>query len=710
MTEQYLSHDPESGLFYWTGGIETKDAPKRAGFRFWGGKQFWNGYPQKPWGTALPEPCWWSDDVVKASLLSKYADLSARKALASHTATVASSHAASAERDFPSPEGLNYLPYQVAGIIWATSRQSSLIADEMGLGKTIQALGAINAIDDIKSVLVLCPASLRLNWQREAEKWLVRHFKYKVLATTKCRPAEDDTFVIANYAKFAGRGAKSLIADLAEREWDLVIADEVHYIKNPDAARTKALLGYYNRKKKQQVPGLIDACKRRIFLTGTPVPNRPREMQGILGALDPEQFGNFFRFTKRYCAGHWDYVPQRGGGDRRVWNADGSSNLNELQARLRGTVMIRRLKEQVLKELPAKIRQIVPLEVSGRSLKKAIREQLKMYDKFQNEITSLKAQAKANKGRSAAKYQEAVDRLRNIQRVLFEQMSAQRAELAKAKAPYVIDHVNNMIDQGITKIIVFAHHREVIRMFREAWGSRMVEITGDTPNDARQVAVDRFQTDDDVEIFVGNIKAAGVGLTLTASSHVVFAELDWVPANMSQAEDRAHRIGQTNTVLVQHLVFDDSLDARMAKTLISKQAIADKALDTSTKIEMEFPEPPPKRERCSTPVEQLKAAPAKVEPRYPQFTPEQRATAFKVVQILSGVCDGAVSDDGVGFNGADTRYGNYLGSRHELTNKHTADVARFCRKYHRQLGPELTEALAELHKVSQEHAKAQKGS
>lgn len=158
-----------------------------------------------------------------------------------------------------------------------------------------------------------------------------------------------------------------------------------------------------------------------------------------------------------------------------------------------------------------------------------------------------------------------------------------RHETALAKAPAVVSHLKDAMEGNRDKLIVFVHHKDVIDAMADAMQEvGVVQVTGDTPMAARQDAVDAFQNDPEVRLFIGNIQAAGVGLTLTASSHVVFAELDWVPGNMTQAEDRAHRIGQKNAVLVQHLVLDGSLDARLARTLIEKQAVLDQALDEVT--------------------------------------------------------------------------------------------------------------------------------
>jgi ribosomal protein S14 len=171
----------------------------------------------------------------------------------------------------------------------------------------------------------------------------------------------------------------------------------------------------------------------------------------------------------------------------------------------------------------------------------------------------------------------------------FNAIAKLRHDTALAKVPAVIETLKDAVEQG--KVVCFAHHRDVVAAIAEAFGPVAVTLTGDTSMAARQAAVDRFQNDPTCLLFVGNIRAAGVGLTLTASSHVVFAELDWTPANVTQAEDRCHRIGQHDSVLVQHLVLEGSLDATMARMLVSKQIVLDAALDNPLAAQILSDEP-----------------------------------------------------------------------------------------------------------------------
>jgi Helicase conserved C-terminal domain len=276
----------------------------------------------------------------------------------------------------------------------------------------------------------------------------------------------------------------------------------------------------------------------------------------------------------------------------------------------------------------------------------------------------------------------AVEQLRKAQSVAFTEMAAMRRDVAIAKAPIVAAYVKDMLEDGDNKVIVFAHHIAVIDLLMTELGEyNPVKITGECSQQARQSAVDAFQADPKCRVFVGNIKAAGVGLTLTAASTVVFAELDWTPAGMSQAEDRAHRIGQKDNVLVYHLVFDGSLDATISKRLVAKQAIIDRALDNPTGAK-------PIVEAVTTievnEAEETEAAPDAI----PDETVE---LIHHGLRFLAGRdSDHARFENGIGFNGRDTAFGHKLADLPVLTQRQAAIGLKMCRFYRRQLAAIMT--------------------
>lgn len=474
--------------------------------------------------SAAPTPEFWElwrarkDDVKAAGYeVSKYkgswqVSEWTRPDAAEVEARVEASRATDAEIDIPVPDGLDYLPFQRAGIAYALGRESTLFGDEMGLGKTIQAIGVLNATLP-ETVLVVCPASLKLNWRNELERWLVNERRIDIVNGGEVFPADPDVVVI-NYDVLTKHAA-----ELHTREWGIVIIDEAHYCKNPKAKRTKAALAI--------------SADRKLLLTGTPIPNRPVELQPLAGYLAPEKFGNFFKFAKRYCDAH-----QNNWG----WDFSGSSNLPDLQERLRSSIMVRRLKADVLDDLPPKQRQVIVLDGAD------YREELR-----------LEALAEAALETTSPELR-------------FEELSGARHRMAVAKVPAILEHVRD-IDHPV---VIFAHHKDVVAALAAELDA--VTLTGDHTTEERQAAVESFQRGD-VQYFIGTIGAAGVGITLTRSSHVVFAELDWVPGNLSQSEDRCHRIGQHDSVLVQHLVVDGSIDARQVELVVDKQKVLDASLD-----------------------------------------------------------------------------------------------------------------------------------
>lgn len=616
---------------------------------------------------------------------------------AAKEAARALSRATDAAVDLPCPEGLAYLPYQKAGIAFAAGRPAALIADEMGLGKTIQLIGVINATG-AKSALVICPASLRLNWQRELSKWLTdKSLTVGVAESGKPFPRTD--VVVVNYDilhKFAD--------ELRARTWDVLGADEAHYIKNGKARRTKQVIGD-SKAGLRPIP-----ASRRILLTGTPIANRPIELWPLISYLDPTTWRDFFRFAKRYANGH-----HNGFG----WDFSGASNLDELQDKLRSTIMVRRLKKDVLTDLPPKIRQVITLPANGAG--KAVEAERRAMQRHEDAIAALMAAKELAKAESDEAYEAAVRRLRDATQAAFTELSKCRHEVALAKVPAVLEHLLNTE----AKVVAFAHHKDVIAALKaglEAEGRKVVCVTGDIAMVDRQASVDAFQNDPSVNVFLGNIQAAGVGLTLTASSHVVFAELDWVPGNVSQAEDRCHRIGQRDSVLVQHIVLDGSLDARLAQTIVAKQAVIDQALDVVADPRQEAEdtallaqpfdwaaateearkaveaarERQAQRERIKAARESDTGMPractdrltrAEMKVQAEQLTAEQIAAIHQGVRLLSAWDpDRALSRNDIGWNAVDGKLGHALAALPALTALQATLGKKLLAKYRRQLG------------------------
>jgi SWI/SNF-related matrix-associated actin-dependent regulator 1 of chromatin subfamily A len=645
-----LLYDSREHIFFCVSTYKEKDIPKGAGFR-------WN--PEKK--------RWWTGDKEKALKLIEYADKETKEALEYieklKEKALAASRAVDADIEIPCPGGLHYLPFQKAGIAFALERDRVLIADQMGLGKTIQAIGCINAHPHISKVLIICPASLKLNWQRELEKWLVnRELSIQIISGSKNNQIIFDTHIyIINYDIFKKHRW------LKRYYWDILIVDEAHYLKNPKTQRSREIYGY---KKNNIEP--VEA-KRKLFLTGTPIVNRPIELYPLISYLG--FYMEFWTYARRYCnAQKNDYG----------WDLSGASNLGELQEKLRTTIMIRRLKEDVLSELPPKIRQII--EVPAEGISAYIKRELscvRRYEEHKAELLAERDLAKASD--NEIEYQKAVERLRALGKIYFDEISKLRHDTAVAKLPSVIVHLEDMLE-NVDKIVVFAHHKDVIGGIMRAFPEISVKLTGDDSALARQSAVDEFQNNPEIRLFIGSITAAGVGITLTASSNVVFAELDWVPGNISQAEDRCHRISQLNSVLVQHLVVDGSLDAQLAKTVVKKQKVIDKALDK------EIPQIPD--DSFITEIHREdEVREEKAESLNASFTDNEKSNIVLALRQVASLCDGARSEDNTGFNKYDALVGKSLISQEHLTDKQAWLGKKIVKKYHRQIDEKLYKAL-----------------
>ncbi len=642
---------------------------------------------------------WHSSDPAAAARLVKYATPQCAEMISGivqqHAENIESSRATSSDVELPVPAGLDYLPYQRAGIASAITRRNVYFGDEMGLGKTIQAIGVFNADPEARTMLVIAPASLKINWQREVEKWATKDVKVG-RANGKTFPDDSHNVVVINYENVAKQRDA-----IDARTWDILVCDESQYLKSHKAQRTKAILG-------DRVSGDRGIRARRtVMMSGTPIMNCPIELWTTVQRLDPNGLGSdFMGFAKRYCNGK---------RTRFGWDFTGSSNLAELQDRLRAGIMIRRTKDQVLTELPAKIRQVIALE-PDRSTQKLIERQHGAADR----VDRLKAEIAARRA-AGGDYASDVGRLKEGQSAAFTEIARLRHEIAVAKIPAVIDHIKQSQDGGSKKIIVFAHHRDVVDAIQAEFGEAAVSITGETPQDKRQKAVDRFQTDPACTVFVGNMRAAGVGLTLTASSHVVMAELDWTPAAVAQAEDRAHRIGQKDSVLVQHLVFDGSLDAQMARTIVEKQNIADRALDTRDPASVQASADQARQAVEAAMLALSQRAPADEQAAHDaiaqaeqeaaesmearavweeknreamaSITPEQMAAVHQNLRSLAMVCNYAVVDDGTGFNKIDAKFGHDLANKETLSPAQAVAARNMVVKYKGQLGDAAVDAM-----------------
>jgi SWI/SNF-related matrix-associated actin-dependent regulator 1 of chromatin subfamily A len=427
----------------------------------------------------------------------------------------------------PAPLGLRYFPFQRAGIEFLASRDAALLADDLGLGKTIQLAGLLNYLPEISSCLIVCPASLKVNWQRELVRWLCGRPRSILVCDGGTADVAKADIVIINY-DLLGKFYNLLRA----RSWDLLSFDEGHYLKNPKALRTQ-----YARE-------LARGAQRQVILTGTPLLNRPAELWSLLNILEPERWANFYRFAHRYCA------PVR---TPWGWDFSGSSHPEELALELRKGLLLRRRKKHVLAQLPPIVRQAIPLAVDPSPLLQYLTERIAgLY------------------GFDPAHLPFEID----PEKVPFELISEIRRETGLLKTEAAVAFLQEQTTDYSEKVIVFAHHLNVLERLQNAFPGESVLVTGQTSLRARQEAVDAFQKPgSSIKYFIASTRAFSLGVTLTAASHVVFVEPDWTPALLDQAEARAHRIGQDSRVLVQYLVLENSLDEKILAAVQSKRAV-----------------------------------------------------------------------------------------------------------------------------------------
>jgi SWI/SNF-related matrix-associated actin-dependent regulator 1 of chromatin subfamily A len=527
---------------------------------------------------------WWSNMVEHASRLRDNCNERALHVMREHLSMLERSRAVDAKIEIPLSDavrrlGWDYLPYQRGGVAYAVQRRDTLIGDDMGLGKTIQAIGFVNYVKP-KSVLVVCPKSLVFNWRDEAMRWLVGDYEvWPAMKRDDEVPPRDGLFVIMNYEKIFG--GRRLDASLA-REWGTLIVDECHKIKNPDTQVSQAVLG---------PEGLMRRAQRTLFLTGTPIENYPKEIWPIAAAIAPAKFGDWWDFATRYLGLHQEErkrvtVDKETGLERqyvkKVWVDTGATRLGELQQRLRATFMVRRLKVDVMKELPPKRRQLITLEDSkvDWGSHPQFKRWKEIYDQKYDAVV-----ARLEAAKTEDEYREAALLLEKFTGVAFEEMSAFRHETALAKLPLCLKYLDELRASGLKNVVVFAHHEDVLKRTKEHLGDDAVLLYGGTSDKNREAGVKRFVSGG-AWAFLAQMRVGGAGLNLTNCKTGVFFEIDWNPGVLTQCEDRMCRIGQTEMVHIIHLILGGTLDANMVRKTVEKQAVIERTLDKLPKVHL----------------------------------------------------------------------------------------------------------------------------
>lgn len=450
--------------------------------------------------------------------------------------------------DLLSPHGLKVepFPYQKQGIAYALQKKRCFFGDQPGLGKTLQAIGTA-FIAKSWPVLVICPASLKINWQREWKKFTGKdaiilddrnkNNWYRYFEMGCC-----DVF-ITNYESlkkffvedFAGGVTRSIRLKPEADLFKCIIIDESHRCKSSKTQQSKICYK------------LCQGKEYRFLLTGTPSINGPKDLiqqLKIMGRLD--DFGGYKSFETNFMQG-----PRE------------ASNLEMLNWRLCNTCFFRREKAKVLDQLPDKMRQVVNMDITNR----------KEYQDAERDLIGY-----------LASYENADDeKLRKAERgKVMVQMQKLRQIAARGKIPAAIEFIQDIMDSG-EKLIVFAFLKEVVQEIKNVFPSA-VTIVGDNTSQERQEAVDRFQNDPKCNLIICNYKSAGVGLTLTASSRVAFIEFPWTFADCEQAEDRAHRIGQKDSVNCYYFLGRGTIDEDVWELIQTKKDIANDVTGTDDQV------------------------------------------------------------------------------------------------------------------------------
>ena len=481
--------------------------------------------------------------------------------------------------DIQNPPKLNDLPkallknlyrFQKQGIIFGIKKYSRLlIADEMGVGKTVQAIGLSCLYQKDWPVLVICPSSLKFAWRDEITLWLgevLKKDEVQVIKHSKNEFKEDKKYYIISYDL-----SVRMIDKIIEKKFNYIIADEAHYLKSRSAKRTMSLTP------------ILQRSKRVVLLTGTPILAKPMEIFSLLHIFRPDKFKGFKEFGTRYCD------PKMLPFGLIDWS--GSSNSRELNSIL-NKLMIRRLKKDVLSQLPPKKRQKIEIATDSKVIKRLKIFMEKSSKKFEEllgtqiELDKLGINAE-DINISNKKEKDSDNKSKdNEEESILNKFNKAYSMTGEAKLPGIRDYVNYLVDNSC-KFLIFAHHSEVLDAIEDVIIDDKIgyiRIDGKVAIDKRQDLVNKFQTDEECLVAILSITACATGLTLTKASTVVFAELHFTPSIMIQAEDRAHRIGQdAGCVNIHYLVGEDTLDVLLFRKLNEKQNIVSTTLDNKSK-------------------------------------------------------------------------------------------------------------------------------
>jgi SWI/SNF-related matrix-associated actin-dependent regulator 1 of chromatin subfamily A len=414
-------------------------------------------------------------------------------------------------------------PFQNIGVaITDKLNGNALIADEQGLGKTVESLSYLQLHPEHRPVIIVAPSCVKLKWAKEAHDWLVRAKVQILSGETQAKIYGE--IVIINYDIL-----QYWVKSLQNLNAKVLICDECHFLKNNLAKRTKSL-----NKIARGIPHIIG-------LTGTPIENRPIEIYNIWHLIDPIGCPDYFDFGLKFCDGKFK---------NNKWDFSGSSNEKELHNKLVSSIMIRRLKKDVLPELPDKIYSHEPIELSN------LEEYNFAHEDFIRCVT----------GQEKTSIKKIYSKIENLK---------QLAVMGKLKQSF--DWIDNFIETD-EKLVIYAHHKFLVDELMKRYKNIARKIDGSVSAIKREEASEEFYNNPKIKLFIIS-EAGGVGINLTIASHVAILELPWNKSVLEQIIDRLHRFGQLKCVNIYYLLAAGTIEEKIANIIDRKYRMTSAIID-----------------------------------------------------------------------------------------------------------------------------------
>ena len=611
------------GVNYYAKGMGThyiKDKLKRAGFTWSPRDEAW--LTQKPQAAAALKS---EADLYKYLEASSDYDRDAYR----------KSYQMEPEKDYnliqPANKEKKHYPNQEVAIDYTLDKLNNkghgvILGDPAGSGKTSQAIGVVNNLTDLHQILIIATGKTKTQWEKELKLWLAKDYSIGIVETGFWPKAD---IVICSWDML---GKFKAITD--RTTFDLIIADEAHKMKNIKSGRAKHVIGAYNKELMSHQGGL--KAKHKIALTATPISNRPHELWSILYFIDPQKFHSYKDFKNKYGIFKQIEVdtkltdeekskmismgedPDEQGGTRRVEAYFGPQNLDLLNQTLRSEYMVRRRKEDILKDVPPKTRQLIELSLSNNvspeiqdiidelglddeldyidQLEKDMEEKAHLEKVLHSNPDQQNNKELLNKittlSHSEKEYAAQLDKLNTkltdprVSKVAFEKIAAMRHQDGLDKAPFIVEHILDILEESPNeKITVFVHHQDVFEMVKNGveavYPDSVLEVKGGTSDEKTFKAVQEFQNNPAKKVFLGSLQAVKEGMDglQKVSSRLIFGEISYVPADMEQAEGRLFRNLQGKPVLIDYIVKHNSIDYHMARHIATKMRMTDQALE-----------------------------------------------------------------------------------------------------------------------------------